>query len=151
MEIDWQFKVGLAVGIISVLLPFAVKDMPHWITWPGLSVGFLFLVWAFLPAETKQAVGPALVTIAGIAITIAGLSWYIDVLYGDDKQPNISFQKFALFWVKLDEDIYEIGVVAKFVNLDDRTYLLNGMIFEAISWGFFSQRELPNSLVCGLS
>ena len=40
--------------------------------------------------------------------------------------PNISFQKIALFWVNVDEGIYQLGAVAKLFNSDSKSYSING-------------------------
>jgi hypothetical protein len=51
--------------------------------------------------------------------------------------PNISFQKFALFWVEVDKDIFQLGVVTKLFNLDSMPYLINGLAFDGDSWTLF--------------
>jgi hypothetical protein len=53
-------------------------------------------------------------------------------------QPNISFQKFALFWVKLvpSQYDYQLGVVTKLFNLDSKPYLINGIVFNRGAWQF---------------
>jgi hypothetical protein len=76
---DWQFKVGIGVAIVFGLLPFAVKDMPHWITWPGITIGALLAVWGVIPNHEKIPLGPAFLFIicsAGIAGSVA---WYVDM------------------------------------------------------------------------
>lgn len=51
--------------------------------------------------------------------------------------PNISFQKFALFWVMIDKDIYSFGILAKFFNSDAKAYLVNSMTFTGKNWALF--------------
>lgn len=73
---DWQFKVGLGLALVFGLLPFAVKDMPHWVTWPGISIGILFIIWGILPAHQKIQIGPAILFIAGFAAIVGSVAWY---------------------------------------------------------------------------
>ena len=51
--------------------------------------------------------------------------------------PNISFQKIALFWVNVDEGIYQLGAVAKLFNSDSKSYSIKGLTFEGRNWTFF--------------
>src|ERR1700733_11484771 len=53
------------------------------------------------------------------------------------KLPNISFQKFALFWLQLDDDIYQLGAMTKLFNLDSKPYQINGITLDADNWSFF--------------
>jgi hypothetical protein len=36
---DWQFLVGVGLTVILGFLPFAVKEIPQWITFPGITAG----------------------------------------------------------------------------------------------------------------
>jgi hypothetical protein len=149
MEIDWQFKValvGLAVAIVFGLLPFAVKAMPHWITWPGIAVGCSFLVWAVFPMETRHAIGPALIIIAGIAFITAGISWYVDTAEDYEGRPNILFQKYALVWVNTEKTTYQLAIIARLFNQDNKSYLIKSLAINdaAGQWiprgGYYIQR-----------
>lgn len=46
-------------------------------------------------------------------------------------KPNISFQKFALFWVQTDKNVYQIGIVTKLFNEGDQSYLVNSLSFDS--------------------
>lgn len=46
---DWQFKVGLGVALVFGLLPFAVKNMPTFVTWIGISIGLFLILWGIIP------------------------------------------------------------------------------------------------------
>jgi hypothetical protein len=136
---DWQFKVGLGVAVVFGLLPFAVKDLPPWVTWSGLTIGALFVIWGFLPNHEKIPTWMAFIFIACAAGTSgSGIAiWKSFYLPTSATGPNISFQKFALFWVEVDKEIYQLGVVTKFFNLDSTPYLINGVVFDGDSWTFF--------------
>jgi hypothetical protein len=73
---DWQFKVGLGVAIVFGLLPFWLKTMPNWVTWPGISVGVLFFLWGLLPNHQKIPNGPAILFIICIAGIVGSVAWY---------------------------------------------------------------------------
>src|SRR6266851_3164849 len=79
---DWQFKVGIGATVVFGLLPYAVKDMPHWISWPGVMVGILFLAWGcgLIPSHDKIPFGPAFLFLIGISLATAALGWYRDDL-----------------------------------------------------------------------
>jgi hypothetical protein len=55
---DWQFAVGLGMTILFGLLPYAVENIPRWITWPGIAIGIVLIVWALLPSECVIALWP---------------------------------------------------------------------------------------------
>jgi hypothetical protein len=42
---DWQFAVGTGLAIIGLVLPFVVKTISPWITWPILGIGILLIIW----------------------------------------------------------------------------------------------------------
>jgi len=73
---DWQFKVGLGVTIVFGLLPFLVKTMPNWVTWPGISIGVLSFLWGLLPNHQKIPNGPAILFIISIAGIVGSVAWY---------------------------------------------------------------------------
>jgi len=76
---DWQFMIGIGAAIVFGLLPFAVKDMPHWITWPGITIGALLAVWGVVPNHEKIPLGPTILCIACLAGIAGSAAWYIDI------------------------------------------------------------------------
>jgi hypothetical protein len=77
--------------------------------------------------------------IAGAAIAVGlvfSLHWLKlkEGISGGAKAPNISFQKLALFWVESEKEIFQIGVVAKFFNADEKPRLVKGLVFDGDSW-----------------
>jgi hypothetical protein len=73
---DWQFKIGLGTALAFFFFPYAVKDMPGWITWPGVVVGCLFAAWGVLPGHEKIPLTPAFLFIGGVAAIVASISLY---------------------------------------------------------------------------
>jgi hypothetical protein len=76
--------------------------------------------------------------IAGAAIAVGlvfSLHWLKlkEGISGGAKAPNISFQKLALFWVESEKEIFQIGVVAKFFNADEKPRLVKGLVFDGDS------------------
>jgi len=78
---DWQFKVGIGVAILFGLLPFAVRDLPHWITFSGIGAGLLFVGWGLLPNHDKVSVGSALIFIIAISAAIGSGIQILPSLY----------------------------------------------------------------------
>jgi hypothetical protein len=73
---DWQTKIGLGVAIAFGILPFVVKDMPQWLTWPGLSFGVLLALWGLLPNHDKIPYGPAFLFITCTSGIAASVAWF---------------------------------------------------------------------------
>ena len=134
---DWQFKVGLGATVVFGLLGYAVKDMPHWITWPGIAAGTLFVLAGVVPFHGKLPSGPLLLFIACATGMVASVSWYLDGPPAGAGGARISFQKYALFWVTLEKDVYQLGMVAKFVNMEDQVYLVDNLSFDRIDWSLY--------------
>jgi hypothetical protein len=51
-----------------------------------------------------------------------------------DAKPNISFPKYALFWVEVEPARYQLGIVLKLFNLDGNAHLIKGIKFERDTW-----------------
>src|SRR5580700_4741553 len=77
---DWQFKVGIGLAVMFGLLPYAVKDLPHWISWPGIVLGLLFVLWGLALSYATVPHGPAFLFIAGITLAASAVGWYRDSL-----------------------------------------------------------------------
>jgi hypothetical protein len=139
VEMDWQFKIGVGIAVVFGLLPFAVKDMPHWVTWPGITVGALFVMWGLLPEHEKYPLGPSFLFIICGAGLVGSIAWGIEAFGLTEKESKISFQKLALFWVERDKDSYQIGAVIKLFNVDANAYLVKGIVFDGDNWSLVSR------------
>jgi hypothetical protein len=42
---DWQFKFGVGLAVFFGLLNFALKDLPYWVSYPGVGLGMAFMAW----------------------------------------------------------------------------------------------------------
>jgi hypothetical protein len=73
---DWQFAVGIGAAVIFFFIPYAVKDMPAYVTWPGIVTGILFILWGMLPNHERIPIGPAILFIASISGIVASGLWY---------------------------------------------------------------------------
>jgi hypothetical protein len=76
---DWQFKIGLGVAFFFGLLPYAVKDMPHWVTWSGMAIGLALVIWGIIPSHERLPLGPVGLAIIGIACLVGACGWYSDI------------------------------------------------------------------------
>ena len=77
-HMDWQFRVGLGVAIIFGLLPYAVKDLPHWFTWAGIAVGLAVVLWGVLPDHHDIPIIPVIIFIIGAAAMAGAAGWIWD-------------------------------------------------------------------------
>ena len=134
---DWQFKVGIGLTVGLAFAAFAVKEMPHWVTWPGLVIGCLFVVWGLPPLHSRVPVGVGALFIAGGALIAGSVAWYVDYSSPQPSGPNLSFQKLAVFWIDVGKDAYQIAAVTKFFNADEKAYTINGLLFDGKRWSWF--------------
>jgi hypothetical protein len=58
---------------------------------------------------------PALLIDLGLCLIVAGLVWHFNPT-GERSHP-VSFQKLAFFWVNVDDDLFQIGVVPMFFRV----------------------------------
>jgi hypothetical protein len=89
------------------------------------------------PMSPAVTIAVALVLIALGAFGTYLLKVGIDDWRAAKRIPNISFQKIALFWVNVDEGIYQLGAVAKLFNGESTSYSIKGLTFEGRNWTFF--------------
>ncbi len=68
---DKAFYIGLGVAIVFGLLPFAVKEIPHWLTWLGIAIGVIIVIWALIKPIPSIINGPFALFMIGCAC-IAG-------------------------------------------------------------------------------
>lgn len=73
---DWQFRVGLGVAVVFGLLPYAVKDLPPWVSWPGVGIGALFIVWGLLPGHSSYPVLPTIAVIVCLGLFSGSAAWF---------------------------------------------------------------------------
>ena len=85
---DLQFKIGLGLTVIFGLLPFAIKDMPTLITWPGISIGLMLIIWALLPSGDRFSSGPIFLFIVSVAGMVASVAWFLQTPEIDFHQPS---------------------------------------------------------------
>ena len=76
---DWKFILGLGVSFLSLFLPYLVKSMPNWITWPCVSIGVLFIAWGFLSLIMNISTGPALLFISCFAGLVGSVAWQFNI------------------------------------------------------------------------
>ena len=138
-----------AVGVAMLALTRAELTFARWCFWLAtvlITVSHVMWQWtADQPYGLKIATGVIVgaFLFGGLA---AGIGW-IQQKEAATQQPtttvtqpptaappNISFQKFALFWVELDKESFQLGAVTKFFNLDSVPYLVKGVVFDGDSW-----------------
>ena len=85
---DWSQRLGtggLALAVVFGFLPYVVKDMPSWITWPGLAFGLLlFLIACFAKLDDIPLIALILVVL-GVMLIVAG-----GAIYSERKPRTIS-------------------------------------------------------------
>jgi len=108
---------------------------------------------------------PVMLMIVGVALFCAGAAGYFrkdsaevaEALPPQQQEssvvdPDISFQKFSLFWVEVEKEKFQLGIVAKLFNTENKSYLLEGMTFQRVAWamhprgGYYIRRyaEFPD-------
>jgi hypothetical protein len=89
---DWQPEIGFGLTLVCGFLRVTgIGRMPNWVTWPGISIGLLLLLWGCLPNRQSIPDGPAILLIACVAGLIGSATWYTGVRKGKiktDKQPT---------------------------------------------------------------
>jgi hypothetical protein len=132
------FPIVIGVGVALALSDASATEF--WVARgcfivAGLEVlGFAF-VW-LRTVDWSAALRVSLAAAIGfivIGAIFGSISW-VDFREG---RQNISFQKYALFWVGIDKDVYQLGTVAKFVNLSEKAYLVDALSFDELDWSFY--------------
>jgi hypothetical protein len=75
--------------------------MPHWVTWPGISVGFCLILWGVLPNHQKIPIGLVILFIACVAGIAGSAAWYEIVQQYNIKTKNQTPSKLTLSLKKL--------------------------------------------------
>ena len=135
-------------GIVAVLNHFGTH-FPDW-AWLAYGVALtglasvsivltLHIAWVRLRTWGLR-MGPLIGLAIGFSIVLGSAIWGFRVWapQADIATNRVSFQKYAVFWVELDKDIYQLGVVAKFFNVGDEPHLVKGLILTdaANNWSF---------------
>lgn len=81
--------IALALGILLFLLQYAVRDMPWWITWPGIAICVAVIVWKgnFVQVSHTSAIPQIVMVIGAFALAFGTL------LYLDQKRTSPSEQQ----------------------------------------------------------
>lgn len=152
MALDWGLVLG-ATGVIGIPVAIGVGvtmanptarelRFARLCFWTAAGLSLIAIAW--LTHEIPLSFGKIIATgVVGAAITIGlviGLDWIdgrnkaSEIVKTNTQTPNISFQKFALFWVETEKNVYYLGVVAKLFNLDPKPHLINGITLDKTYW-----------------
>jgi hypothetical protein len=71
-----EILFGIGVAAVFGFLPFAVKDMPQWMTWPGITIGVCLAIWGMIPEGKISPVAAALF-IAGATFITTAVGWQL--------------------------------------------------------------------------
>jgi hypothetical protein len=127
----------LATLVIASLQFAGVTGMPAAIITLILAWGIVFGgTFAFPQSLTKTH---RTITRVLAAFLLGAVGW-VDFKYGTSvpdaapvstpiATPKIEFQKFALFWVELSKDQYQLGIVGRFFNEDNNSYRVTSIQF----------------------
>ncbi|MDR6904268.1 hypothetical protein [Rhizobium miluonense] len=74
---DKGLILGTAIALVFGFLPFAVKSMPEFISWPGIAVGIAIAVGAMLPLKLQPSLAQSTLYIASIALFASTMGWQI--------------------------------------------------------------------------
>ncbi len=76
---DWRSIVlGLGLSLVFGLLQYAVKSMPNIVSWPGICIGVLLIIWGFIPRQWNIPYGPAILFLICCAGITASVAWYFN-------------------------------------------------------------------------
>lgn len=93
---------------------------------------------ALRPDDPKVTAGPAVtITQGGSGNTNTVNNYFSPRADSQSASSLLSFQKYALFWVRIEENIYQIGVVTKLFNPNNRPIQITGLVFNGRRWSFF--------------
>ena len=77
-RMDWSARLGI-IGVGTALLfgflPFVVKDVPVWISWPGLALGVVLVVVAVATNHDFLQAGPLTLYVVGMLFMIGAIAW----------------------------------------------------------------------------
>ncbi|MFT7570218.1 MAG: hypothetical protein ACI9JL_001245 [Paracoccaceae bacterium] len=99
-------------------------------------------IWSWLPEKPfrRKYMGPLILLVVSFVGVGTAVVWFSRLAEREKSQEvvqNLLFQKFALFWVEGEKHHYQIGVVTKFFNFDDKPYQINGIVLDLENWTFF--------------
>lgn len=78
----------------------------------------------------KYVFGAVLIAVAAVATTFGSL--FIKAGWDDQHdQPNIVLRRTAFFWIEIEKNIYQIGVVIRLSNFGDKAYPVRGVALNA--------------------
>ena len=103
------------------------------------------LLWPSLHRRFRMTPAGTLILVCAVGLGI-GIVWQLSG-WGFSEQklaraPNISFQRYALFWVEIDPDVYQLEAVIKLFNADNSAYLIDNVSFDNISFAYFQRGSM---------
>jgi len=88
----------------------------------------------------KYIAGAVLIAVAAVAAPYGTL--FIKAGWEDQhNQPNIVLRKVAFFWIEIEKNIYQIGVVIRLFNLGEKPYLVRGVALNATKPLFYGRGQ----------
>ena len=92
------------------------------------------------PYYVKYIVGAALLAIAAVAFAFG--TNFLKAGWDDQHdQPNIVLRRTAFFWIEIEKNIYQIGVVIRLFNLGGKPYLIRGVALNATNPLFYGRGQ----------
>jgi hypothetical protein len=83
-----EILFGVGIAAVFGFLAFAVKDMPQWISWPGVALGICLTIWGIVP-EGKIAPIPVAAAILGVICLVFAAAWHrANIEAGDEAEIN---------------------------------------------------------------
>ena len=104
--------------------------MPNWVTWPGISIGILFIIWGLLPNHQKIPIGPAILFIICIAGIAGSIAWYKLFLPSADENQFHSKLILSIKRINIVDSKSKLTMDTSFQNDSTKDFIIDTVIMK---------------------